>query len=261
MLSPAPEDRSRCDNAASLARSLEVPAAAMQLLHKRLMWPCHIDCINAAIDAVPDILAAHGRLGQGRPPAHGCSESPRCSQDLPCRCTTPADQLPDQIAPPETSNLRVALQDFRLNPCTSRDGPPNSTELATAAAKLAEQDVKPACKARGQKDIADFFRRSSGAERADGGHGLAPSEAMMQDARRTSGARCHPLARDHHAFAIWRVNTQAAAQSYTCQKHVRIDRQCMSTRAACRWRQMSACSQRTQLCTPEHKHLQRLGAS
>ena len=78
-----------------------------------------------------------------------------------CRCTTPADHAPAQ---PATSNLRIALQDFRLNPCTSRDGPPGSADVATSAPL--DADARPPAKLRGQKAIADFFKRSDSAGHA-----------------------------------------------------------------------------------------------
>ena len=110
----------------------------------------------------------------------------RYNMQFCCRCTTPAEQTP-QVSAPEASNLRIALQDFRLNPCTSRDGPPNSTEVATS--KPPEPDGKPACnKARGQKAIADFFKRSSSVPHGEAGarHDELPAAEHRMSGRHTS---------------------------------------------------------------------------
>lgn len=64
--------------------------------------------------------------------------------------------------------MRLALQDFRLNPCTSRDGPLHSCDAATS--KPSEQEAKlPGAKGKGQKAIADFFKRSGSAQQQHDG--------------------------------------------------------------------------------------------
>jgi hypothetical protein len=116
------------------------------------------------------------------------------------RCTTPVEHAPPQ---PVTSNLRIALQDFRLNPCTSRDVPAvTSTEVVTSKVDM---EPKPT-KLKGQKAIGDFFRRSDGVHTGEH-HPTTSSE----DAR--GAAQCA----DHlvlHMY-IMSQNTKAVAFAHT----------------------------------------------
>jgi hypothetical protein len=62
---------------------------------------------------------------------------------------------------PETSRLRVALEDFHMNPCTSRDVPIGSGSGDGSNSRAGEDVPKGQCsKPKGQKAIADFFMRT-----------------------------------------------------------------------------------------------------
>lgn len=67
---------------------------------------------------------------------------------------------------PETSRLRVALEDFHMNLCTSRDAPigfsensrPTEADRENEAARLSH----PGPRMKGQKAIENFFIRAPG---------------------------------------------------------------------------------------------------
>jgi hypothetical protein len=105
-----------------------------------------------------------GSMQRARPINFQCppSQSSMHTQNmLKHRCTTPVEHAPPQ---PATSNLRIALQDFRLNPCTSRDAAvETSTEVAGSRVDV---ELKHS-KLKGQKAIGDFFRRSDGAHNGE----------------------------------------------------------------------------------------------
>lgn len=67
---------------------------------------------------------------------------------------------------PETSRLRVALEDFHMNLCTSRDAPMGCGE--TSRPTDAERDADaakhphPGPRLKGQKAIENFFIRAPG---------------------------------------------------------------------------------------------------
>ena len=172
MLSPAPEDRSRCASAQT-CNGLKADAAfdfGYSSFTCLLSYHWSQAC-NIKTGLIHVWHGVHTRIS-GATSACG-----RCH-----RCTTPAEQ---RVSPaPEASGLRLALQDFRLNPCTSRDGPPNSSEVVNS--KPAEQDAKLACqKVKGQKAIADFFRRSNSAAHADAP--MLPGIAEENASQRVSG--------------------------------------------------------------------------
>jgi hypothetical protein len=140
-----------------------------------MSWPLH------------DIEVAGKDLDPSMCHVHPCRSSihPYRKHTLEHRCTTPVEHGPPQ---PATSNLRIALQDFRLNPCTSRDAAVDtSTEVAGSKVDV---ELKPT-KLKGQKAIGDFFRRSDSAH--NGEHQPTTSSEDAQGMSRFDVLRVNPF--------------------------------------------------------------------
>jgi hypothetical protein len=109
---------------------------------------------------------------------------------------------------PETSRLRVALEDFQLNLCTSRDVPSGCGEGSNSRPSDPDGSKPPGHfpKLKGQKAIGDFFARtvhpngSSSGERIESisgeGEGSAGNRYCQADYELTLKLSCHTSARE-----------------------------------------------------------------
>lgn len=107
-----------------------------------------------------------------------------------CRANTGTSPMVQPV--PETSRLRVALEDFHMNLCTSRDAPAGCSEHSrpTEAEKDSEiaKQALPGPRMKGQKAIENFFIRAPGSgsgsserhDHAAAGAAAADGEGMLR---------------------------------------------------------------------------------